>query len=132
MPKECVAAHGDEAPRRRERDYERACDVSGVGFVEVDGRKALVLPDPCDAALLPDGKELAALPANAKWRALRQSLEIPSGQLAVFDAVWGAADKRLKKSAVLKLAPGRYAVDELQSRIGGSELWIVRLSPASR
>jgi hypothetical protein len=141
MPKECVSAwHGAAPPGN---DYERACDVSSaVGFLDVEGGKALVLPDPCDAALLPDGKcllvmqgneeEIAALPAEVKWRALRQSLDIPSGQLAVFDAVWGAADKELKKSATLELAPDRYDVDELRFRKDRRELWIVRLSPASR
>jgi hypothetical protein len=44
---------------------------------------------------------------NAKWRALRQSLEIPSGQLAVWRAADRLAFQRLNTRFVISLSTPR-------------------------
>ncbi len=125
-------------------DYGRACDVSEnkspfgpYGFIDVGAYRGLVLGRSFGHAKLKDGTCLlvmqgegydvaAILKEERSWKKLTGALDIPSGQLVVFDSAMEHA--KTNNKATLKLAPGKYAVDEYDEDDSRS-VWIVRLTP---
>ena len=63
------------------------------------------------------------------WKKLAGQLALPSGQLVVFDSAMEHA--KTNNKSTLKLAPGKYAVDEYDED-GERSLWIVRLTPLAK
>lgn len=116
-------------------DYERACEVPDLAFLDVGEARALVLGHTgCDYARLGGGGvllELAgrdadvgdALATKRGWRRLRERLAVPSGSLVLFEAL--AARGRSRNKAKLEVAPGSYAVEVRQRH--EPSLWLVRL-----
>jgi hypothetical protein len=148
LPREALASWGGTLPSSRPikacfrfgdpdapaTDYDRACDVDGVGLLRVGVLRGLVLAHTgCDFARLADGSfllvldglddDLAAAPEAKTWRKLAGPLELPSGELVIFEASAAAAKTRNK--ARVKLPSGSYAVEEL--RRNARSLWVVRL-----
>jgi hypothetical protein len=125
-------------------DYGRACSVSeykspwwSYGFLDVGEHRGLVLGKRCEVAKLKDGtcllvmegdgEGVAALLKDPKkaWKKLNGELELASGKLVLFDC---AAEKaKTNNKSTVKLAPGRYALDEYDED-GDESLWVVRLS----
>ena len=117
-------------------DYQRACDVAGIGFIKVGRHQALVLGNQgCDMVLPKDGgcflvlsgsdeeTVYEALSAKPKWRALKDRFRI-TGELLFFDAAMEHAKTKNKKS--LDLPAGSYTVEQLGDR--DHSPWIVRLT----
>jgi hypothetical protein len=75
-----------------------------------------------------DDESVAALMKEQKpWKKLKGELELPSGQLVLFDSAMEHA--KTNNKSTLKLAAGKYAADEYDEDNGRS-LWIVRLTPS--
>jgi hypothetical protein len=128
-------------------DYGRACDVSGedspwgpYGFLGVGTHRGLVLGRSFSHAKLKDGSCLLVMEGDEEsvaafikeqkpWKKLKGELKLPSGQLVVFDSAMEHA--KTNNKSTLKLAPGKYAVDE-HDEDGERSLWIVRLTPLAK
>lgn len=128
-------------------DYGRACDVSDAdtpfgpyGFIDVGAHRGLVLGRSFTYAKLEDGTCLLVMEGEAEdvgallkeqktWKKLSGELSLPSGQLVVFDSAMEHA--KTNNKSTLKLAPGKYAVDEYDED-GDRSRWIVRLTPVAK
>jgi hypothetical protein len=77
-----------------------------------------------------EGEEVAAvLKEDTRWKKIDDAFELPSGQLVLFDSAFERANTH---KTTVKLAPGKYAIDEYDHDDRDLHLWIVRLKPAAR
>jgi hypothetical protein len=77
-----------------------------------------------------EGEEVAAvLKDDVPWKKIDGAFDLPSGQLVLFDS---AFERAKSHKTTVKLAPGKYEIDEYDRDEGDLHLWIVRLRPALR
>jgi hypothetical protein len=128
-------------------DYGRACALNAYtspwgnyGFLDVGEHRGLVLGRRCEVGKLKDGTCLLVIEGDGEgvaalmkeqrpWKKLDGELELPSGQLALFDSAMEGG--KTNNKATLKLAPGKFAVDEYDEDSSERQLWILRLTPMS-
>jgi hypothetical protein len=127
-------------------DYGRACNVSTwqtpwgpYGLIDVGNLRGLVLGRACNFAKLKDGscllvmegdeEAVAGLLAESKpWKKLEGLFEVPSGELVLFDSAHEKA--KTNNKAKVKLATGKFTLDEYVQDDDKRHLWVVRLTPA--